>query len=115
MAHSFVWQLLTRDNVWWGIRILLMGAGLVAAVLALRGFERVSRHRGLIAAGWALVPPLFFLVEWKWGVRSNIDGTDLAYYQQSQALAAQLWSAIAAVLGALYLQGPSGGKGAAGS
>lgn len=90
-----------RYNVFVGCVVIV---GLLAAIAAMYGWGS-PEQRATIALVWALAPPLFFFGEWLWrGADLARKPHEFAIYQQSQALAAQIWTAIAGILGALYLQ-----------
>ncbi len=109
-AHQFVSlckdipteEILTHRLWWRGLTAAMLVAGLALAVLSSRWSRPYQRN---IAIAWVLLPPIFFFVEWCLLPCALVEnGTAFASYQQSQALAAQLWAALAAILGARYLQ-----------
>ena len=86
---------------------IIVAAGLTTAAWSIKKGTAPGRARAAVA--WTIGPPLYFICEW-W--LRDIAPDELSDYKQSQMLASQLWAAIAAVLGALYLKATPSGDGA---
>jgi hypothetical protein len=68
-----------------------------------------------LAIGWALIPPIWFIAEWRLWLRENPCRTESAAaakwkldfdrFKHGQELATKVWAAIATVAAALILRG----------
>jgi len=94
-----------------GIHVIGVLAGVAAvytslvAAIGATGPEHEQCVRWVVA-GWLVLPPIYFFVEFHW-VRSSSKTTPelLKRVQESQELAGRIWAGVAAALAILYLKG----------
>lgn len=84
--------------------------GTIAAMAAAISILWAVTHPGSLdcikslVAGWSILPPIFFFVEFHW-VRARCTAETLQRCKDSEEFASKIWAGVVAALSVLYLKG----------